>query len=531
MRASSDPRFALGIDVGTSHTTAMLRWPDGHVRPLLFDGSPLLPSAVYAEPGGRLLVGRDAAHAARLDPVGFEPTPKRRVDHPTVHLGEDEIGVPSMLAAVLSRARDEAVRVSGGWIGEFAVTLTHPATWSVTRRLVLTRAADLAGLPEPVLLAEPVAAAAYLVEVMGHTVAPGSAIVVYDLGGGTFDASIVTVTADSGYELCAVDGLDHVGGADLDAALLDHVVQRYRDADPDAWRRLEKPTTAADRCHRRHLVENVRAAREALSRQRSAAVPVPHVDVAVNVTPDEFEDLARPVLARTLRTTDGVVGWAKLTPDRIGAVLLVGGCSRMPLVASLLRESLGVAPTTMEQPETAVAEGSVQFGRTEPVPVVETREAEPGYALGPPVRPPSLPLQRIGSEELAPPADPWAVADDHAMHEFALASVSTHRVSARYPVPTELRLSTVTDNLPAVVSPVLPLPVPRAPMARPPAPAQEAERGASRRRAAPRGPYLGTVVNTRSRLRWLRLGVALLLVVAVGAAAVLVGPHVVAGGL
>jgi molecular chaperone DnaK (HSP70) len=68
--AGSETQFRLGIDFGTSHTAAILRWPDGHSRPLLFDGSPLLPSAVYAEPGGRLLVGRDAIHAARLDRPG-----------------------------------------------------------------------------------------------------------------------------------------------------------------------------------------------------------------------------------------------------------------------------------------------------------------------------------------------------------------------------------------------------------------------------------------------------------------------------
>ena len=60
-----DPDHRLGIDFGTSHTTAILRWPDGHTRPILFDGSPLLPSAVYADADGRLLVGRDAIHAAQ----------------------------------------------------------------------------------------------------------------------------------------------------------------------------------------------------------------------------------------------------------------------------------------------------------------------------------------------------------------------------------------------------------------------------------------------------------------------------------
>ena len=65
----------LGLDFGTSNTVAVLRWQDGRARPLLFDGSPLLPSAVYAEPGGGLIVGRDAIHSARLEPARFEPNP------------------------------------------------------------------------------------------------------------------------------------------------------------------------------------------------------------------------------------------------------------------------------------------------------------------------------------------------------------------------------------------------------------------------------------------------------------------------
>src|SRR5262245_19779908 len=108
MASATPTGFRLGIDFGTSHTTAVLRWPDGHVRPLLFDGSPLLPSAVYAEGDGSLLVGRDAVHAARLDPARFEPSPKRRIHRDTVTLGDAEVPVTAIIAAVLSRVRDEA---------------------------------------------------------------------------------------------------------------------------------------------------------------------------------------------------------------------------------------------------------------------------------------------------------------------------------------------------------------------------------------------------------------------------------------
>src|SRR5207244_10546560 len=105
--------FALGVDFGTSNTVAVLRWPDGRARPLLVDGSPLLPSAVYADPSGTLLVGRDAIHSARLDPARFEPNPKRRIDDQSVLLGERELPVVELVAAVLNRVAEEARRPVG----------------------------------------------------------------------------------------------------------------------------------------------------------------------------------------------------------------------------------------------------------------------------------------------------------------------------------------------------------------------------------------------------------------------------------
>jgi Hsp70 protein len=358
MASATTAGYRLGIDFGTSHTTAVLRWPDGRVRPLLFDGSPLLPSAVYSDADGTLLVGRDAVHAARLDPARFEPSPKRRIDRESVTLGDAEVPVTTMIAAVLSRVKDEAVRVSGIRIDD--LTLTHPAGWSGARLARLTDASRLAGLPDPGMMPEPVAAAGYFVSVLGRTIPAGSALVVYDFGGGTFDASAVTPAHD-GYRVLAMAGLDKLGGVDLDAALLEFVTTVHRGQDPQAWQRLEHPETPADRRHRRHLIEDVRAAKEMLSRAPSATVPVPLLELEARVSREEFDALARPLLERTVSTTLEVIGQANLPPERIAAVLLVGGSSRIPLVAELLREATGVVPSTIDQPETVVAEGSVRL--------------------------------------------------------------------------------------------------------------------------------------------------------------------------
>src|SRR5690349_7397228 len=153
--------YRLGVDLGTSNTVAVLAYPDGRVAPLLFDGAPILPSCVCLTEDGDIVVGPDALHAAAGDPASFEPYPKRRIDDGTVLLGNLEVPVVDLLAAVLRRVTDEAVRVAGAAVG--SVTLTHPAGWGTHRQAVLRAAAAAAGLPAPALVAEPIAAAAYFV--------------------------------------------------------------------------------------------------------------------------------------------------------------------------------------------------------------------------------------------------------------------------------------------------------------------------------------------------------------------------------
>src|SRR5215813_14255621 len=161
--------YALGVDFGTSNTVAVLRAPDGRARPLLVDGSPLLPSSVYADPNGTILVGRDAIHSARLDPARFEPNPKRRVDDQSVLLGDRELPVTDLIAAVLTRVAEEARRTAGS-APINPVTLTCPAGWGPTRRGLLTAAAAKAGWTGIRLVEEPVAAATYFTNVLGRQV-------------------------------------------------------------------------------------------------------------------------------------------------------------------------------------------------------------------------------------------------------------------------------------------------------------------------------------------------------------------------
>ncbi|BCJ35951.1 hypothetical protein Athai_34540 [Actinocatenispora thailandica] len=348
---------ALGIDYGTSNTVAVLRWPDGRVRPVLFDGSPLLPSAVHRDADGALLAGRDAVHSARLDPASYEPYPKSRAGDDALLLGGVEVPVAEAVAATLRLVAAEARRSVGA--APDSVVLTYPAAWAAPRRGVLHDAASLAGLPAPRLVPEPVAAAAYFTSVLGHRLGPGQQLVVYDLGAGTFDVSAVRRTAD-GYEVVDVDGLGSFGGLDLDEVVVRQVGAAVADADPDAWRRLTAPETAADRRAFRTLWDDARAAKEMLSRRSAAGLFVPLLDRDVQISREEFEAAAGPKLARAAELTAQLIERVGIGTAELAGIFLVGGSSRVPLAATTVHRATRVAPDALDQPETVVAEGALR---------------------------------------------------------------------------------------------------------------------------------------------------------------------------
>jgi molecular chaperone DnaK (HSP70) len=377
---ASGPGFALGIDFGTTNTVAVARMPDGRVRTLLFDGSPLLPSAVYAEPD-TVRVGRDAVLSARLEPARFEPQPKRRVDDGSVLLGERTVSVVDLIAAVLGRVAEEWRRVAGPAAAGVRprVTLTCPASWAGQRRGVLAEAAAAAGLGPVRFVAEPVAAAAYFVHVLGHAMAVGSVLAVHDMGAGTFDVTAVARTA-GGFEVIAVAGRDDLGGADLDAALVEHLGVGH------GW--VTGPVTVEERRWRRLFWDDVTAAKERLSRAMTAEILVPAAGVEVHLTRAELESTVGPALAEAVAVTTKLTAGLGPAGDRLAGVFLVGGTSRIPLLSTLLFRATGRAPVAIEQPELVVAEGSVVPGvPTEPAPVASLPTTVIATATPPPASP------------------------------------------------------------------------------------------------------------------------------------------------
>jgi hypothetical protein len=340
-------RPALAIDLGTSTTVAVLRRADGAIEAL---------------------------------PVGAPPAAR------------GEVPLVERLAAVLRRARGRFVDTVG--VEPSDVTLTHRAGAGAGRRSLLGEAASLAGLPAPRFVTEPAAAAAYAAGVLDHPLPDGAALVVYDLGAARFDAAVVRRDGDA-WTVLAAGGRDDCAGLDLDAALVQHIAAWVREQSAAAAARLAAPETAADRRALRALAEELREVKEALSTRSIAYVRVrlDGMDGRLNLTRGELEGVARPLLERTVETTAAVVREAGLEPAELAGVLLVGGVSRIPLVAQLLHGRLGIVPTRAAQPEQAIAYGALH---------VPDRPAETAETAGPEVDPDDEPAPEPA--ELAEPA-------------------------------------------------------------------------------------------------------------------------------
>ncbi len=223
---------------------------------------------------------------------------------------------------------------------------------------MLLAAARLAGMGSNlVLVPEPVAAAAHFASFPGQQLTSGQALAVYDLGAGTFDVAIVAAT-QNGFTVLAEAGLPDLGGMDVDQALLEHVGRQVSIRDPGRWQRILRPESTSDRRARRAMAEDVKAAKEALSRHPQTEVPLPEPFEDVLVTRVELEALIRPSLLRSVELLTATIRSTGITPERLVGIYLVGGSSRIPLIATLIAEQLRVVPSSLDQPETAVALGA-----------------------------------------------------------------------------------------------------------------------------------------------------------------------------
>lgn len=328
----------LSVDLGTANTVAVLS--DHGVVDV--DGGPTMPSSVYLDEDGTLRVGREAERRSRQDPSRYEANPKRHIDKATIKLGEQNLPVNDALAAIYARVMDAVTPLLGDAPLD-EIRLTHPAEWGPSRRNKLLSSARLAGMTgELVPVPEAIAVA---------SLGGGRPLAVYDFGADTFDVSML----DSAHRILADGSLSDVGGLDIDQALLEHIGRSVSHKDPAGWQRLLRPTTIDDHRARLGLREELRLAKEDLSELPQVEVLMPEPFEKVVVTRGELEALIRPSLIRSAELLISTVRKAGITPEH---VYLVGGSCRMPLVAQVIAEKVGIVPTNPDHPETIVASGA-----------------------------------------------------------------------------------------------------------------------------------------------------------------------------
>ncbi|HEX8868876.1 MAG TPA: Hsp70 family protein [Lentzea sp.] len=328
----------LSVDLGTANTVAVLS--DHGVVDV--DGGPAMPSSVYLDEDGTLHVGREAERRSRQDPSRYEANPKRHIDKATIKLGETNLPVNDAIAAIYQRVMEAVTPLlQDGQLDE--IRLTHPAEWGPSRRNKLLSSARLAGMTgELVPVPEAIAVA---------SLGGGRPLAIYDFGADTFDVSVL----DSEHRILADGSLSDVGGLDIDQALLEHIGRSVSHKDPAGWQRLLRPVTVDDHRARLGLREELRLAKEDLSALPQVEVMMPEPFEKVVVTRAELEALIRPSLIRTAELLITTVHKAGVTPEH---VYLVGGSCRMPLVAQVIAEKVGIVPTNPDHPETIVASGA-----------------------------------------------------------------------------------------------------------------------------------------------------------------------------
>lgn len=341
----------VGIDLGTTNSE-VAALVDGQIQVLASEGEQIMPSVVGLAPDGRLLVGTPARNQYALYPERTVRSIKRLMGtEQTVTLGEQTYTPPEISALILRALKSRAEVVLGAPVSRAVITV--PAYFSDAQRQATRDAGQIAGLEVVRILNEPTAAAlAYGADRQGERT-----ILVYDLGGGTFDVSLVQVHENI-TEVLASHGNNRLGGDDFDQLLLDFVHQRFvatGGVDLQADRRaMSRLLHAVEEAKKQLSFEPYVRLREEHLAERNR-VPV-HLDM--EIVRSEYEQLIRPLLEGTLDSVHRALSDAGKRPDQVDDILLVGGATRTPLVTELLREATGLTPRQELHPDLCVAFGA-----------------------------------------------------------------------------------------------------------------------------------------------------------------------------
>jgi molecular chaperone DnaK len=345
----------VGIDLGTTNSEIAVV-ENGQPRVLTEDGDPILPSVVGLSDDGRLLVGKPARNQWVLAPERTVKSIKRKMGQDVkVALGTEQFTPQEISAMILRSLKDRAERELGTAVRKAVITV--PAYFNDSQRQATREAGELAGLEVVRILNEPTAAAL----TYNPDQSQSERILVYDLGGGTFDVSIVH-TEGGIVEVLASHGDTQLGGDDFDELLLNSVADQFQE--------MYEVDLRESRTSRARLLRAVEEAKMRLSDHavtrieeefiaEKDGVPL-HLSLEVERT--QYEELIRPLIDRTMECVQHALDDAHLTAAQIDRVVLVGGSTRTPLIGRLLEDRLGQPPHLEVNPDLCVALGAAVQG-------------------------------------------------------------------------------------------------------------------------------------------------------------------------
>ena len=348
--------WTLAIDFGTTSTVTVIGVEGERPHVLEVGGDRRMPSIVYIDDDGSVLVGHVAAGLALSDPRRGIRGLKSRLGHPTpiVLAGEAHRAV-DLVAEVLAFSLAEATRHQGS--APTQTRLTYPATWSRPRRSELLEAAAKAGLPEPTLIAEPVAAALTYGETVG--IPDGSHVAVFDLGGGTFDTAVLLRSGENFKVIGKPTGDPELGGELFDEIIMNEVGERL---EGEWWDSLMTSDDMQWRQAAGRLRAECKRVKEAVSSHPYGELVIGTPDglSQQRLTRDEVEALLEPHVDEAIELLQRCVSDAAVPASALSAIFVAGGASRMPMIERKLREAYpGIALGLQGDPKAAVAYGAL----------------------------------------------------------------------------------------------------------------------------------------------------------------------------
>ena len=349
---------AVGIDLGTTHS--VVAYLDSEGRPTTIhnsEGGITTPSVVFFDETGPV-VGKEAARTAAFEPEMIAQFAKRDIGAAAYQkqVGGMELPPEVIEAIILRKLKEDAELV----LGEVQdVVITVPAYFNEPRRKATQDAGELAGLNVLDIINEPTAAAiAYGVHQKfspsDEPIEGKETVLVYDLGGGTFDATLMELT-NSQYTAIATAGDVHLGGIDWDNRIFEFVAEQFIDnfqSDP------REDDSAAER-----LRQSAEVAKMALTARSAYKMHCEYEGnrLRLDITREQFQELTQDLVERTLFTIRRMLKEASRTWDDITRILLVGGSTRMPMVIEALESESGVVINRSISPDEAVAHGAAVY--------------------------------------------------------------------------------------------------------------------------------------------------------------------------